>query len=399
MLLHWTLADPTPIAFGVSAVLLRWLVLDLAFASAQPPVAPGEVIAQMRDGVLVADPMGRVIDWNAASERIVGSADLEGRPLGALIAALRRQRGREIEIRSFPLERRGRRFAFGAVLVDRTELRRLELRLELATRLEALGVLASGVAHEVNNPLTYVSVNLALLEPLIAAVGRPELRDALPESLRASAREAHDLIADCREGAERIQRIVEKLRQFTERGASHEASHPHDVVVPVEKAVAMFAFGKRGRRIPVSKPRPLPRVVAIPDDVMHIVLHLLLNAIQMGGDEVPISIDLGATRREAWVRVSDQGPGIPERDLPHVFDPFFTTRRPGPNLGLGLSLCWELARKNGGRLEVENVRAGGAAFTLTLPAEPRRPSVETPTSRSSRVRPDPKPLGLYSRPS
>jgi signal transduction histidine kinase len=397
VLLYWTLPDPTPIAFGVSAVLLRWLVFDLAFASTQPPVAPAEMIAQMRDGVLVANPLGRVTDWNAASERIVGSAELEGRPLGELIAALRRERGREVEIRSFPLERRGRRFAFGAVLVDRAELRRFELRRELATRFEALGMLASGVAHEVNNPLTYVSANLALLEPLIAAVGRPELRDSLPEPLRASAREAHDLIADCREGAERIQRIVQKLSHFTEGGASRKASHPHDLVLPVEKAVEMFAFGKRGRRIDVSKPRALPPVLAIPDDVAQIVLHLLLNATQMGGEDVPISIDLGARRREVWVRVSDQGPGIPERDLPHVFDPFFTTRRPGPNLGLGLSLCWELARKDGGRLEVENLRSGGAAFTLTLPAAQRRPSVGTPTARSLRTRPDPTTSGFHVR--
>jgi signal transduction histidine kinase len=347
-------------------------VLDAAFASAQPPIARAEVVAQMRDGMLVADPTGRVIDWNQASERIVGSTALEGRPIGALIAALRRRRGREIDIRTFPLERRGKRFAFGAVLVDRTELRRFEIRLEVATRLEALGVLASGVAHEVNNPLAYVSVNLALLEPLIAAVAQPALRDALPEELQASAGEAPQLIADCRDGAERIQRIVEKLGQFSERGASLEAPHPHDVVRPVEKVVAMFAFGKRGRRIPVSKPELLPWVLAAPDDVVNVLLHLLLNAIQMGGEDVPVSIELGATRsaNEVWVRVSDQGPGIPEHDLPHVFDPFFTTRRPGPNLGLGLSMCWELARRNGGRLEVENRPEGGAAFTLSLPEAP-----------------------------
>jgi signal transduction histidine kinase len=373
VLLHWTLADPTPIAFGVSALLFRWFVLDMAFASAQPPIARAEVVAQMRDGVLVADPTGHVIDWNLASERIVGDAALEGRHLGAVIAALRNQRGREIDIRTFPLERRGRRFAFGAVLVDRTDLRRFEFRLEVATRLEALGVLASGVAHEVNNPLTYVSVNLALLEPLMAAVAQPALRDALPEALRAAAREAPELIADCRDGAERIQRIVEKLGQFSERGASLEAPSPHDIVVPVEKVVAMFAFGKRGRRIPVSKPEALPWVLAAQDDVVNVVLHLLLNAIQMGGEDVPISIDLGATEsaKEVWVRVSDEGPGIPEHHLPHVFDPFFTTRRPGPNLGLGLSMCWELARRNGGRLEVENRPEGGAAFTLSLPESTR----------------------------
>jgi signal transduction histidine kinase len=367
VLLRFTVADPTPIALGVSALLLRGLVLDYAFVSAQPPLARAEVMAQMRDGVLVADLGGRVFEWNAASEEILGSRGLEGTALGTLLAELRRKRGREIEIRSFPLARRGRTFALGVVLVDRTELRRSELRLEMATRHEALGVLASGVAHEINNPLTYVSANLTLLDPLVTALDKPEVRAALPADLRARAFDAPDLIADCREGTERIQRIVEKLALFTERGVTSDAARPHDVSFPVQKALAMVGFGKPGWQIPVLRPDWLPPAVAVESDVVHIVLHLLLNAFQMGGEHVPIQIELGADERGVQVRVADRGPGIPEADLPHVFDPFFTTRRPGPNLGLGLSLCWELARRNGGRLEAENRTEGGAAFTLWLP--------------------------------
>jgi len=367
VLLHLTAVDPTPIALGFSGLLFRALVLDFAWASAEPPLGREEVVEQMRDGVLVADLSGRILEWNAASEKILGGSALEGRPLGALIADLRRRRGREIEVRSFPLARRGRSFALGVVLVDRTELRRSELRLEMATRHEALGVLASGVAHEINNPLTYVSANLALLDPLVAAFESETLRGALPEELRARAADAGDLLADCREGTERIQRIVEKLALYTERGAPAETSRPHDVAFPVQKALAMVGFGKPGWRIQVLRPDWLPLVHAVEPDVVHVVLHLLLNAIQMGGEQVPITIELGDDEKLVSVRVCDGGPGIPEADLPHVFDPFFTTRRPGPNLGLGLSLSWELARRNGGRLEAENRPEGGAAFTLWLP--------------------------------
>ena len=102
-------------------------------------------------------------------------------------------------------------------------------------------------------------------------------------------------------------------------------------------------------------------------DVTHIVLHLILNARQMGGEDVLIEIQLRPSEGGVAVRVADQGPGISEHDLPHVFEPFFTTRRPSSNLGLGLSLCWELARRAGGRLDVENRPAGGAVFTLWLP--------------------------------
>ncbi len=367
VIVHATAADPTPVALGVSALLFRGFVLDFAWASAQPPLARAEVVSQMRDGVLVTDLSGCVVDWNDASGELLGTAELEGRPVLPLLAELRMRRGREIEIHSFPLSRRGRPFARAAVLVDRSELRRSELRLEVATRLEALGVLASGVAHEINNPLTYVSANQTLLDPLLAALAEPKVLERLPERLRARAAEAPQLLADCREGTERIQRIVEKLAPFAERGgAGGEA--PHDVIRPIEKAVSMVGLGKLRPPIPISRPERLPLVYAAEADVLHVVLHLLLNAIQMGGEDVPIAIAALPDAKGVCICVADGGPGIPEADLAHVFDPFFTTRRPGPNIGLGLSLCWELARRNGGRLDATNRPEGGASFTLWLPA-------------------------------
>src|SRR4029450_12937953 len=164
-----------------------------------------------------------LVDWNEASVVLLGPYELEVRAVVPLLAELRARRGREIETHSFPLSRRGPAFARAVVLVDRSELRRSELRLEVATRLEALGVLASGVAHEINNPLTYVSANLTLLDPLVSALDKPPVPPALPADLRSRAFDAPDLIADCREGTERIQRIVEKLALFTERGASSDS--------------------------------------------------------------------------------------------------------------------------------------------------------------------------------
>lgn len=369
VLLHATVADPTPVALGVAALLFRAVVLDLAWTSSQPPFARAEVVAQMCDGVLVADLAGRVVDWNAASRQILAEERLEGRPLGELLHELRRRRGREIEIRSFTLERRRRRFADAAILTDRTELRRTELRLELATRLEALGVLAAGAAHEINNPLAYVSANLTELSKLVAALVHPRVSQALPAALRSRLLEAPQCLADCIEGTERIHRIVEKLAEFAGESVAESAAAPLDLALPLQKAISMMAFGTPTRNVSVEIPDGLPRAHAAEVDVLHLVLHLLLNALQMGGEDVPIRVELDATDKEISVRVSDAGPGIPERDLPHVFDPFFTTRRPGPNLGLGLSLCWELARRNGGRLEAENRPEGGAAFTLWLPRE------------------------------
>ncbi|HME71217.1 MAG TPA: sensor histidine kinase, partial [Myxococcota bacterium] len=144
-----------------------------------------------------------------------------------------------------------------------------------------------------------------------------------------------------------------------------------DIHSAVEKAVALGGLGKGQAALVAHTPAPLPRVLASESDITHIVLHLILNARQMGGEDVRIEIELRPSEGGVAVRVADQGPGISDRDLPRVFEPFYTTRRPSSNLGLGLSLCWELARRHGGRLDAENRPEGGAVFTLWLPGEPQ----------------------------
>jgi signal transduction histidine kinase len=365
VLLQVTPWDPTPIAFGFSAVVFRFLVIDLTWGAYHAPAARAEVVEQMGTGVLVANLEGRIVDWNHAAEVILHTPELEGRTLRRVLAKVGAARHREIEIHEFPLERRGQLFGIGAVVADRTEMRRAELRLEMTTRVEALGYLTAGVAHEINNPLSYVSVNLTLLDRLVAALRSRSLDAAAFGTLTA---EAEELIADAREGTERIQRIVERMTHSTPSHESSQTPEVLDIRFAVEKTVALASLGKSKGNIEVHVADEIPRVLVAEMDVIQIVLHLLENAAQMGGDDVPISIRVQAERGGVAVRVADGGPGIAERDLPHVFDPLFTTRRPGASLGLGLSLCWELARRSGGSVEVENGDEKGAVFTLWLPA-------------------------------
>jgi len=358
--------DPTPVTLGLSALLFRFMIVDLTWGAYHPEAARAEVVVQTRVGVLVADLTGRVVDWNAAALGILGTPQLGGQALRALLAQASARRGREIEVHEFPLERRGQLFGSGVVVTDRSEIRRAELRLEMRTRVEALGYLATAVAHEINNPLSYVSANLVMLDRLVAPLTNLVERVALPE-LRALAVDGDQLIADAREGTERIRRIVEKLVSLAQAEGSYNEPGLLDVRSAVEKAVALGELGKGQAALVADTPTPLPRVLASESDVTHIILHLILNARQMGGEGVPIEIELRPSEGGVALRVVDQGPGISERDLPHVFEPFFTTRRPSSNLGLGLSLCWELARRNGGRLDAENRSEGGAVFTLWLP--------------------------------
>jgi signal transduction histidine kinase len=359
--------DPTPIALGVSAIAFRVTVIDVAWAAQHPPVARAELVTQMRDAVLVADRERRVVDWNPAAAKLLGGAIAEGARLDALVASALRG-PLALDVREFPLVRRSHRFGFGVVLADRTEQRDAEVRLEMATRLEAVGYLTAGVAHEINNPLTYLSANLSFLEPLIAAVAREP--DALPAPLRALAEEAPQLAADAREGTERIRMVVERLAAFVQARTPDEALGATDLCAAAERAAAMACFGKRLRPIGVRAASRPVLARAVESDVIHIVFHLLLNAMQIGGDDVPITVEITSDGEETSVRIADQGPGIAEHDLPHLFEPFFTTRRPGAHMGLGLSLCWELARRSGGHIVAENRPTGGAAFTLRLPAAP-----------------------------
>jgi signal transduction histidine kinase len=359
--------DLMPVALGISALLFRFLIVDFDWRAYQPEAARAEVVAQTRVGVLVADLTGHVVDWNAAALRILGTSQVEGQPLRALLEQASARRGREIEVHEFPLERQGQLYASGAVVTDRSEIRRAELQLEMKTRVEALGYLATAVAHEINNPLSYLSANLVLLDRLVSPLATLAATETLPERLQPLAVDADQLIADAREGAERIQRIVEKLVSSAQAEGSEDESGLLDIRCAVEKAVALGELGERQKAFMALAPPPLPRVLASENDVTHIVLQLILNARQMGGEDVPIEIEFHPLDGGVAVRIADQGPGISERDLPHVFEPFFTTRRPSSNLGLGLSLCWELARRNGGRLDVANRPEGGAIFTLWLP--------------------------------
>ena len=368
VIFHATPWDPTPVALGFSALVFRFVVLDVTWGAYYSPVARTEVVAQMRAGVLVADLAGRIVDWNRAAMEILRIERPDGRALRELIDDVHAKRGREIEVYEFPLERRGGFFGTGVVLTDRSAMRRAELRLEMTTRVEALGYLASGVAHEINNPLSYVSVNLTLLDRLVAAFAADEVGKHMSDPLRALLSEAGELLVDAREGTERIQRIVERMTQTAHLDRATQGAEPLDVRFAVEKAVALASFGKRADETRIKVNGSVPQAYAAETDVVHIVLHLLHNAVQMGGEDVPIAIEVRAADGGVAVRVEDDGPGIAASDLPHVFEPLFTTQRPGASLGLGLSLCWELARRNRGRLEVENRPAGGAAFTLWLPA-------------------------------
>lgn len=366
-LLEATGHDPTPVVLGPVALGLRLAVLESGLAPYHLPVARGEILARLGIGVLIADAHGRVVEANTAVRRILGAEVAPGASLERVCREAAGHPLRAIEVHRVPLDGHLGPAGTMALLEDRTEARVAERRLEMATRLEALGFLVSGVAHEVNNPLTYVRANLGFLRPVVRSLVERGLHRELPPPVRRVAREAPELVDDAIEGADRIARLVNRLGSLV-RDETRDTTHPGpvDLSMAARRAVDLATLGRRPGLLLLTRDEPLPPVHAREEDVVQIVLHLLINAIQAGGKNPPVEIEVLRQEGGAAVRVRDHGPGIAAEHLPHVFDPFFTTRAPEAS-GLGLSLSYDLARQHGGRLEAANHSEGGAVFTLWLP--------------------------------
>ena len=284
------------------------------------------------------------------------------------------------------------------VLRDITERRQMQARLAVADRMASVGTLAAGVAHELNNPLSYVVANLSYVAET--------LQHLAPGSVRAEATDMQDLlhaVQEAREGAEKMRSIIQGLRTFS-RG-DEERRGPVDLRHVLESCVSMAWNEMKHRAHFVRKLEDVPPVHGNEGRLGQVFLNLLVNAAQAiadGGAERN-TIEL-ATRRLADGRVSvevtDTGSGIPPEIRGRIFDPFFTTKPVGVGTGLGLSICHSIVTALGGSIEVESDPGKGSTFRVVLmaaaeeTATPPRPQAEepSPVSRARILVVDDEPL-------
>nr|WP_047862542.1 ATP-binding protein [Archangium gephyra] len=250
-----------------------------------------------------------------------------------------------------------------SALEQLAESERLRLRAEReraeVERLVLVGQLASGVAHEVNNPLAFVKSNLHYLERELLDTDGPENKAELRE-----------LLGETRQGVLRIQQIVTDLRRFAREG--HVASEPGSPSEAIEEARRLASVRLRSLgEVVVDVALGLPEVSLGQRHLVQVLVNLLLNAADAVEEAVPprrARIVVRGRRVDGGVRleVEDNGTGIPAEALPRLFEPFFTTKPPGKGTGLGLALCHEYVCRAGGALSAENRPEGGARFVLTL---------------------------------
>jgi PAS domain S-box-containing protein len=369
----------------------RLQVASLSAAAREREAFIRSIVESLREGVMAVDPDGRIVAWNRALAQRYGvpASEAMGRRLLELNPSLAREAFagplRKLlagEVEEFTLEgyehqslkrgavmmnvkgsllRHGGRPA-GAVLLieDITERVALERSARQAEKLAALGTLAAGLAHELNNPIGIISSRVELM-----------LLETESEPLPAGMREDLDVLY---RHAQRVTRIVQGLLSFARH--SPGATGPvrlNDIVdetlLLIEKQVAKDGI------VIVRKLAPdVPTVVGDANAIQQVLMNLVLNArdAMPGGGEITVATD-GRDGVEARLLVSDSGPGIPPEVLPRIFDPFFTTKPSGT--GLGLSISYGIVRDHGGSVDVTTRPGQGTTFAVTLPVHPREHTV------------------------
>jgi signal transduction histidine kinase/CheY-like chemotaxis protein len=278
-----------------------------------------------------------------------------------------------LEVSSVYLEYEGKA-AVLSIGRDVTDRKLLERRLAQADRLAALGTLAAGVAHEINNPLAYVMLNLEWVARKLPAV----------RSDAASLDGLMAMLSEARQGVERVSTIVRELRSFSR--IDGETRVPIDLSAVVESALKIVGHEIRPRARVITSCEPVGPVLASEARLEQVVVNLLLNAAQAMSEGPPDRNEIRVSVRpdgegHAVFEVTDNGPGVPADVLPRIFDPFFTTKPVGLGTGLGLSICHGIVMSLGGRIAVYSEPGEGASFRVRLPTvEPRSEDEPAPTS-------------------
>jgi two-component system cell cycle sensor histidine kinase/response regulator CckA len=381
------------------------------------------------DAVVAVDPDGRISFVNPPAEALLDAkeAALRGRRLDSLcrllnektrepvpdpiaqalasaqVVRLPRYTALGVAERELPvdlsvspiIDGRGTLLGAAAVFKDLAEERRVQHQIALADRLASLGAVAAGIAHEINNPLTYVLGNVGFLSEelgrLRALLAGGEVGSA--REIIESVTEIHTLVREVEEGATRVGRIVGDLGFFARRDAGPKRG---DVIAPLEWALRV----SQSALAPCAQVKrsflPVPEVCADEGRLGQVFLNLLLNAAHAMRDgdpalnELSVAVELepldpGAPEMVKVV-IRDTGSGMTPDILKRIFDPFFTTKPIGSGTGLGLSVCHGMLAEMGGEISVTSEPGKGSCFVVRLPVAADEDSAEPSLPALQRIR-------------
>jgi signal transduction histidine kinase len=256
-----------------------------------------------------------------------------------------------LQVFSYPiLDEKGNLLSAIEYAKDITEQQRLQEQLIQSEKLAGIGILASGVAHEINNPLSGI-------------IGMAEI--ALEEE---DASKKKGYLMDILECGQRIQEIVKGLRSYS-RAAKKEELSWVDLNGILEESLKMVQLAVKGSLVEVTKEfQSVEKIQANVGEIQQVFTNLITNAFQaMDGKGGKLGFSTRSTDDSVEVKVSDNGKGIPHKYLNQIFDPFFTTKNPGEGTGLGLNIVYRIVSKYEGTIDVESKEHIGTTFTVKFP--------------------------------
>jgi len=372
---------------------------SLEASLATRPSSSGDLLREtfdvFEDGVCLLARNGALKVANAIGERLFGSA-LKQELQDVAAEAARRSAiadrsltldGRAFAARAYPLSERG----VVLYIRDATDEREREIGRLQSEKMASIGILAAGVAHEINNPAAFVLANIEALTGHMRLI-EDKLRE-LPNADAAHAAlsnllfEASAVLQESKEGMARIQRIVRDLGSFSH--ADEDINVPISVNTAVESALTMLRNELKYRARVEQDLRASRPVLASAPRLGQVFLNLISNAVQ-ALEEANVKRNLVRVRsfdegEYVVVEVSDNGPGIAPEAAPRIFESFFTTKPRGMGTGLGLPISLGIVRSLGGEIIVESRPGEGATFRVRLPATAaavaRTPLPDTTPSR------------------
>ncbi|MEE9554610.1 MAG: ATP-binding protein [candidate division Zixibacteria bacterium] len=266
---------------------------------------------------------------------------------------------------------------------DEKDSKRLEKNLYQSDKMASIGQLAAGVAHEINNPMGFISSNLNTMNKYLSKLTKHFTGDdpKSPESrqqIDLMMEDFGDAIAESLEGTVRVKQIVADLKSFS------RVDRPGKEYTNINEGIEStlnIVWNQLKYMCKVEKEfGDIPEIECFPNRINQVFMNLLLNAGQaITGDSGVINIRTWADDSNIHVSIRDSGCGISEKNLKKIFEPFFTTKEVGKGTGLGLSLTYDIVNKHGGTITVDSEVGKGTEFVVTLPISGIPEPVSIPT--------------------
>ncbi len=343
------------------------------------------IVNNNSDALVVVDQEGKLKFINPAGEQLFerSAKEMEGELFGFPIGSdtstelqiVKEGKPHFTEMRVSKLNWQGEPCYLASLrdITDRKRAEDLQSQLARADRLAAVGQLAAGVAHEVNNPAGVVLGCLQTLNEEVSQV-QSQIRDlSIPQRPQLLLRldDISDMLRDSQNGLARITSLIKELSAFSR--SDQDELELLDINDLVESVCAM-TFNKIRYRAQLQKSySDIPKIVGERGKLAQVLTNLLLNAAQAieegNSPQNYVKISTSVENNEIQIRVQDTGAGIPKSQFTQIFEPFYTTKARGVGTGLGLSLSGEIVRRHGGQITVESQVNVGSEFTVTLPVD------------------------------